>query len=134
MKNIEDIEKMSLEELEALSDESSVEIPEGFDERLKGMILAAEALKEDAAEPSRTNRRWFFAPVAAAIAAIAVGLNLYDTYKTPEDTCSTPEEAYAQVEQAFMMIGGKMDRSRAVTSAAMEKMNRSTEIINRIRQ
>lgn len=134
MRSIEDIEKMSLEELEALSDDSSVDLPEGFDERLEGMILAAEALKEDTAEPSRTNRRWFFVPAAAAIAAIAIGLNLYNLNKTPADTFSSPEEAYAQVEQAFRMIGGKMDRSRAVAGEAMEKMNRTTEIINRINQ
>lgn len=133
MKSIEDIEKMSLEELEALSEDSSVEIPEGFDERLEDMIVAAGTIKEDAEKPARTSRRWFFVPAAAAIAAVAIGLNLYDLYKTPADTFSSPEEAYAQVEQAFRMIGGKTERSISVTSEAMEKMNKTTEIINRIK-
>ncbi len=104
MKRIEEIQDLSIEELETLSE--GVAAPEGLEGRLEAALAAQRALGH---ETRRTAyRRWI--PVAAtALAALAlvfaVGL---PSRNAPKDTFDDPLLAYAQVEQTFGYISSRM--------------------------
>ena len=114
MKNIEDIQRMTLEELEAAS--SQVRVPEGFERRLKETLLAEEV------KPSRKFPAWVPYAVAAAVAC-AVVLSIP---RGPKDTFDDPEAAYASVEETFRLISAKMSKGMDI---AMAEQQKSFEII-----
>ena len=65
MKRIEDIEKLTLEDLERLSDDESVAVPGSLGESIENRILASEILRHDSPRPSM--RLWKrIVPVFAA--------------------------------------------------------------------
>ncbi|HOE94525.1 MAG TPA: hypothetical protein PLU97_03905, partial [Candidatus Cryptobacteroides sp.] len=102
MKRIEDIEKLTLQELEAISDDTSIKVPEDLSKSLAELLGAAELSK-----PRRPLLRW---AIAAAVAA-ALGLGIYFSIpKSPRDTFSDPYLAYAQVQQAFELISQKSNK------------------------
>ena len=51
MKRIEDIEKLTLEDLERLSDDESVAVPGSLGESIENRILASEILRHDSPRP-----------------------------------------------------------------------------------
>ena len=59
MKSIKEIENMSLEQLEAVSMDENIPVPEGFAERMKADAKVLERLIED--EPQQ--RRWVMAAI-----------------------------------------------------------------------
>lgn len=147
MKRIEDAEKLTLEELERIADDRSVTVPEHLGEKIENRILAAEILRQEDLDtdvrpfekskstlrrPAMTFRRSIVAisAVAAAIAAVAIGLNLHSRSITPVDTFDSPEEAYAQVEKTFAMIGSKVSKGMEIADAALPKMKKTSEILN----
>ncbi len=148
MKTIEDIERLTPEELEKMAGDESVEIPASLLQGIENRILAFEmtrAGKDESAgrgDPGQKNagnrpgsRRWgrfaFIPAAAAAVAAVIIGLNFFDSPRTPADTFSTPEEAYAQVEKTFALIGGKVGRGKSIADAAVPQMHKTCEILNR---
>lgn len=92
MKRIEDIEKLTLEDLERLSDDESVAVPESLGKGIENRILASEILRHDSPRPSV--RLWKrIVPVfaaAAVIAVVAIGLGLHRSSVTPVDTFDSP--------------------------------------------
>lgn len=147
MKTIEDIEKLTPEDLERMADDETVAVPENLEQGIENRILAFEMARNVEAEEAgdrtvrgentgdRTQknvwRRWAFIPAAAAaVAAVIVGLNFYDSSRTPAETFSTPEEAYAQVEKTFAMIGSKVGKGKSIADAAVPKMHKTHEILN----
>lgn len=52
MKRIEDIEKLTLEDLERLSDDESVAVPGSLGKGIENRILASEILRHDSPRPS----------------------------------------------------------------------------------
>ncbi len=137
MKTIEDIEKLTPEDLERMADDETVAVPENLEQGIENRILAFEMARnveaEEAGDRTQKNvwRRWAFIPAAAAaVAAVIVGLNFYDSSRTPAETFSTPEEAYAQVEKTFAMIGSKVGKGKSIADAAVPKMHKTHEILN----
>lgn len=115
MKSIQDIEKMTLEELEAASAE--VEVPSDLEGRLKQVLLAQEL------KPSRKIPVWVPYAVAAAIAcAVVLGIP-----RGPKDTFDDPQLAYASVEETFRLISAKMSKGMDIALAEQQK---SLEIID----
>lgn len=131
MKRIEDIEKLTLEDLERLSDDESVAVPESLGKGIENRILASEILRHDSPRPSM--RLWKrIVPVfaaAAVIAVVAIGLGLHRSAVTPVDTFDSPEEAYAQVERTFAMIGSKVGKGKSITDAALPHMQKTSKLI-----
>lgn len=151
MKRTEDIEKLTLEDLERMADDESVAVPEHLGEKIENRILASEILRKELpetapGEPSTTRsgsdalnsrrptvRLWkrlaVISAVAAAVAAVAIGLNLHRSSITPADTFDSPEEAYAQVERTFAMIGSKVSKGKSIADAALPKMQKTSKLI-----
>lgn len=141
MKTPADIEKLTLAELEKMADDTSVAVPETLEHKVTDAVLAADALGETAQRnPEESGRRsgevesrtsvkkvLMLVPAAAAaiVAAVAIGFNVYNSYRTPADTFSTPEEALACLEQTFSMIGSKTDKSLEVAERVRPKLEKT---------
>ena len=123
MKTPADIEKLTMEELERMADDTSVEVPESLERKVTDAVLAADALGE---RPS-VKKVLMLVPAAAAaiVAAVAIGFNVHNLYRTPADTFSTPEEALACLEQTFSMIEEKTDKSLEVAERVNPKLEKT---------
>ena len=148
MKSTEDIEKLTLEDLERMADDESVAVPERLGENIENRILASEVLRTESArgesltagdEALNSEKRrspvvlWkrlaVIPAVAAAVAAVVIGLNLHRASAAPADTFDSPEEAYAQVERTFAMIGSKVSKGKSIADAALPKMQKTSKFI-----
>jgi len=139
MKQIEDIEKMTPEELEAVSRE--VRVPEGLQERIRERIAAAELAGEessgllagDNAPRSRSARFWVPVASLAAAAAVAAAVILPRALeKAPIDTYTDPYLAYAQVEATFRLISDKMSVGVELAGEANSTAQKPLQLLQKI--
>ena len=118
MKSIEEIEKLSIEELEAAS--SGFKVPEGFRRRIDDAILSEATLAVRGVVAALA--------VAAAVAAVL----LIRRPSELKDSFDDPMLAYAQVEQTFQYISSKMSGGLEVVREAKPIAGRPEEIIRKI--
>ena len=130
MKTIEDIEKLTDEQLSQIAEDSSVKVPESLAESLEALVGAA-ALTEE--EPRRKSAfiPWAIAAAVAAVLGTGIFLNVP---RRPKDTFSDPYLAYAQVEEAFRTISDKMNAGLQLASEAGEAASKPFEIIDKINE
>ncbi len=115
MKDINEIEKLTGEPLEAASISDPVNVPSTL-QRYIETALIAEGLK-NAARRRKRNPLVIWGP---AFIAAAAGLSvLFYVANTPEDTFSDPEEAYAQIESTFRYIQSKAGMAYEITDNAL---------------
>ena len=112
MKSIDEITRLSAEDLERISRDESIPVPEELSGRVGATLSRAR------------NRAWArWAVPAAAAAAVLVGIGLTRNPE-PKDTFDDPYLAYAEVERVFSKISG------AVAYGA-EKVNESEQTIDK---
>ncbi len=94
MKSIDEISRLSAEDLERISLDESIPVPEELSARVQAAVR----------QPAR---RWLLpSGIAAAVAVlVAVGLTLTRNPE-PIDTFDDPYLAYAEVEKVFAKISG----------------------------
>lgn len=85
MKNIDEINALSVEDLEQIGQDTSVPVPEDFRVKL----------------PRRSRTAW----AVAASVAILLGVGLWAFPKPPKDTFDDPYLAYAAAEKALLRVG-----------------------------
>lgn len=134
MKRIEDIEKMSIEQLEVESQKSPVQMPEAAKERLANAIAIQREIESEQVEKRTRNklyRKYWAMPIAAAVCAalLMVGYR----YRTPEDTFTDPKQAYAEVEKVFALIGDKAATSMTMAQKNMEMLDKTTETLSKVK-
>ena len=114
MKSLKDIENISLEELEAVSLDDSIAVPEGFAQRLQERL------------PGRQVRMVRFIAAAASVAVLAgVGFGIARWQIEPKDTFDDPYLAYAELEKALEIMSGSMQKAFAMaeeSEVALEKV------------
>ncbi|MBR0300520.1 MAG: hypothetical protein IJQ93_09420 [Bacteroidales bacterium] len=138
MKSIEDIEKMSLTELEAAS--RNAEVPEGLLQRIAGVMLATKIVdaerksrrQHNSVGSARLLKRSAFAMLAAA-AAIAAFV-LIRKPSAPVDSFDDPMLAYAQIEHTFQYISDKMSGGLNLVREAGPIVEKPGQIINKINE
>lgn len=131
MKRIEDIEKLSLEELEEVSRE--IRVPEGLADRLNERLLAERRTAAPAGDEVSVKRPAFQASVAAlAVAAAIAAVLMLQKPSDPVDSFDDPMLAYAQVEQTFQYISQKMSGGISMVRDAEAAVSRPESIINKI--
>ena len=114
MKSIDEITRLSAEDLERISLDESIPVPE----ELSGRVAATLTRQR-----SRTWARWAVPAAAAAVVLVAVGIGLTRNPE-PKDTFDDPYLAYAEVERVFSKISG------AVAYGA-EKVNESEQTLDK---
>ncbi len=126
MKTLEEISRLSAEDLERISVDESIPVPE----ELSGRVQAAVGRKEtDALKPTRASARKYGASVfavAAAISLFALGAVFLNRERTPKDTFDDPYLAYAEVEKAFAKITGTVSYGAskiAESETTLDKLN-----------
>ena len=128
MKNIEDIERMELEELESAALAQELPASQGLEDRIKAS-LAAKTLAGREAETSRTG---WIPYVAIAVAASLAAVALIPRSHRLVDTFDDPYLAYAQVEATFQTISDKMAAGTHLAAKAGETAEKTIEIVNKI--
>ena len=118
MKSIDEISRLSAEDLERISLDESIPVPE----ELSGRVQEAD----HAAGAQANRRRWVLpAGIAAAVATlVAVGLTLTRNPE-PVDTFDDPYLAYAQVEAVFAKISGTV-------AYGAEKVSQSEQTLDKL--
>ena len=93
MKRIDEIENMSLQDLERISLDESIEVPSGLEARLERSVAG------------RSSRRWLLwvSGIAASFLLVA-GVALSVRAPKLEDSFDDPALAYAEVEKALAMV------------------------------
>lgn len=131
MKSSKDIEKMSLEQLEAASMDENISVPDGFASRMEKGLEVLERLTED---ESRKNGRVRMVRVLSAAAAAALlvgaGLGLSGRQEEPEDTFTDPYLAYAELEKAFAIMSGEIHKGLAMAEKSEEIIDRTSSVFS----
>ena len=119
MKTLEEIEKLTPEELERLAAAQPAPVPEGLQARLRAALAAQEFAAE--ASPRPRTPRWV--PAAAlAGAAAATTLLLTLPQRGPKDTFDDPYLAYAEVQKAFSTISDKLTGGLELAASQTETL------------
>ena len=125
MKTLEEIERLSLEELEQEASRAAAPVPDGLQERLRQTLAARELA--DAARPRPT--RWIpYASLAVAAAAAAV---IALPQRGPKDSFDDPRLAYAEVEKVFRTISDKMNEGVELVREAEASAEIPQNILNK---
>ena len=113
MKSIDEITRLSAEDLERISLDESIPVPEELSARVQAAVR-------------KPVRRWVLpAGIAAAVATlIAVGLTLTQNPE-PIDTFDDPYLAYAEVEKVFAKISGTV-------AYGAEKVSQSEQTLDKL--
>ena len=114
MKSIDEITRLSAEDLERISLDESIPVPEELAGRVGATLSRAR---------NRAWARWAVPAAAAAAVLVAVGIGLTRNPE-PKDTFDDPYLAYAEVEKVFSKISG------AVAYGA-EKVNESEQTLDK---
>ena len=131
MKKLEDIERMSFEELEKVSLDGGVSSPEGFGERLEGAVAGLAAAGEGVKTKGVRLHTAAYSLAGAAMAAVLMLLVL-GRPGTPADSFDDPLLAYAEVQKSFSLISEKMSKTTELVLEASSEMNKPKEIIDKI--
>ena len=125
MKTLEEIENLSLEELEMKAAETAAPVPDGLERRLRQALAARELA--DAARPRPA--RWIpYASLAVAAAAAAL---VVLPQRGPKDTFDDPRLAYAEVEKVFRTISDKMNEGVELVREAEVSAEIPQNILNK---
>ncbi|MCQ2068193.1 MAG: hypothetical protein MJY68_03710 [Bacteroidaceae bacterium] len=128
MKRLEDIENLSMLELDRIASDKSIKVPASLKHDIAVTARALEMAskeEEEVKETRTTHRRYrnilrMISYPAAAIAIITIGMRLsfQDSIPTPKDTFEDPMMAYVQMEQVFGFISEKMNTGMDIADAA----------------
>ena len=128
MKRLEDIENLSISELERIASDESVKVPATLkhDIAVTARALEMASKEEEEAKESGLSRKRYrkilrmISYPAAAVAILTIGMHLsfQDSIRTPKDTFDDPMMAYVQMEQVFGFISEKMSTGMDIADAA----------------
>ena len=130
MRRIEDIEKMSLEELESIGMDERAQVPSDLQTELRAGLLA-NALQSGSAQMNRRRTPVLYGVYALVPLALALFLVLMPGMSRPKDTFSDPALAYAELEKAFDIISAKANEGLELAGRAEMEMNKAIEVYNR---
>ena len=127
MKRLEDIENLSMLDLDRIASDESIEVPASLKHDIAVTARALEmSSKEDEVKEAGTPHRRYrkilkmISYPAAAVAIVTIGMRLsfQDSIPTPKDTFEDPKMAYIQMEQVFGYISEKMNTGMDIADAA----------------
>ena len=130
MKSLKEIEDISLEELDAVSQDEAITVPEGFRQRLEDELDAQNKLETLKDEP----RKILLVPVigvaASVLLLIGIGLGIARWQSEPKDTFTDPYLAYAELEKAFSTMSEGMNKALAMADKSETIIDRATSVFS----
>lgn len=133
MKSIEDINKISFDDLEHIADDSSVAAPSGLEKKVEDALLASMMI-----EQAQRKRTLWRKPISYALVPglVALGLALTVLLQPPEDklidTYGNPQLAYAEVEKTLIYISSCINKGLDIASVAAEEFEEPKKAMDRI--
>ena len=127
MKRLEDIENLSMLDLERISSDESIKVPTTLKHDIAVTARALEMAskeEEEVKEAHVSHKRYrkilrMISYPAAAVAIVTIGMRIsfQDTIPTPKDTFDDPMMAYTQMEQVLGFISEKMNTGMEIADA-----------------
>jgi len=133
MKSIEDINKISFDDLEHIADDSSIAAPSGLEKKVEDALLASMMI-----EQAQRKRTLWRKPISYALVPglVALGLALTVLLQPPEDklidTYDNPQLAYAEVEKTLVYISSCINKGLDIASVAAEEFEEPKKAMDRI--
>ena len=131
---MKDIENISLEQLEAVSMDESITVPDGFAARMKenaDAAVTAGLLTGNESEGQGRRKAVRYVAAAASVAIMAgVGYGIAQWQNQPKDTFDDPYLAYAEVEEAFAKISSSINRSLAMAGETEQVIEKATSVFS----
>lgn len=127
MKSLKDIENISFEELEAVSLNEDIKVPEGFEQRLESSLDLRFLTDRIVERPRRTMK--LLAAAASVALLIGLGIRTVRWYNEPEDTFDDPYMAYAELEKAFAAISDSVGRGRKMVAESDAIIDRTVSAL-----
>lgn len=133
MKSIEDINKISFDDLEHIADDSSIAAPSGLEKKVEDALLASMMI-----EQAQRKRTLWRKPISYALVPglVALGLALTVLLQPPEDklidTYDNPQLAYSEVEKTLVYISSCINKGLDIASVAAEEFEEPKKAMDRI--
>ena len=129
MKRLEDIENLSMLELDRIASDESIKVPATLKHDIsvtaRALEMASKEEYDESKEKTVSHKRYrkflrIISYPAAAVAIITIGMRLsfQDSITKPKDTFDDPMMAYVQMEQVFGFISEKMNTGIDLADAA----------------
>lgn len=130
MKKIEDIERLQIEELEALAEKENARLSEGSSEKIELALACAMAIQEEKGRKQRSKGVYY----SLAAAAVCAGLALFVLLRPQplEDSFSDPLLAREYMLSAFGKIENSMDRGLKQAEVASKQLEKPALILKKI--
>ncbi|MGM9736115.1 MAG: hypothetical protein ACI3ZL_06855 [Candidatus Cryptobacteroides sp.] len=130
MKRIEELENMTIQELEAEALRTVAEVPEGLEKELEAAIASDSAIRA-----GRGRRPFTTVAACLAVAASLTAAGIFIFRDTPlHDTYDNPMDAYAEVERTFAYISGKMSPGIGLAMEGKQKFDDTTVIFKQTKK
>lgn len=130
MKSLKEIEDISLEELEAVSQDEAMAVPEGFRQRLEAELDAQTKLETMKEEPRKIRLVPVIGVAASVLLLIGIGLGIARWQSEPKDTFTDPYLAYAELEKAFSTMSEGMNKALAMADKSETIIDRATSVFS----
>lgn len=130
MKSLKEIEDISLEELEAVSQDEAMTVPEGFRQRLEDELDAQTILETMKEEPRKIRLVPVIGVAASVLLLIGIGLGIARWQSEPKDTFTDPYLAYAELEKAFSTMSEGMNKALAMADKSETIIDRATSVFS----
>lgn len=130
MKSLKEIEDISLEELEAVSQDEAMTVPEGFRQRLEDELDAQTKLETIKEEPRKIRLVPVIGVAASVLLLIGIGLGIARWQSEPKDTFTDPYLAYAELEKAFSTMSEGMNKALAMADKSETIIDRATSVFS----
>lgn len=130
MKSLKEIEDISLEELEAVSQDEAIAVPEGFRQRLEAELDAQNKLETMKEEPRKIRLVPVIGVAASVLLLIGIGLGIARWQSEPKDTFTDPYLAYAELEKAFSTMSEGMNKALAMADKSETIIDRATSVFS----
>ena len=130
MKSLKEIEDISLEQLEAVSQDETIAVPEGFRQRLEAELDAQNKLETMKEEPRRIRLVLVIGVAASVLLLMGIGLGIARWQSEPKDTFTDPYLAYAELEKAFSTMSEGMNKALAMADKSETIIDRATSVFS----
>ena len=115
MKTIDEIEKLSLEDLERISLDESIPVPGDLGSKL-----------------TKRTPLWFISIAASLLIVAGIGLAWFNRSKPLEDTFDDPAVAYAMLENTLIKMSGCIDTGLSSVAISEDLLRRPVDVIRSV--